>query len=387
MINHRTLTGLDVLLADPRALRGKRVGLLTNPSGVTYDLRQNIDALRDAGLNLVALFGPEHGFAASAADGAHVTSGRDARTGLPVHSLYGTTRQPTKEMLEQIDVLLYDLQDVGARFYTYTATLGLALEACAKHHVQVIVLDRPNPITGNIIEGAVLNPALQSFIGHGPLPIRYGMTLGELARFYNTELAIHAELQVIEMRGWQRSMWYDQTGLPWVSPSPGIPQFATTIPYPGTCFVEGTNLSEGRGTSLPFEVVGAPFLDGYALANSLNALKLAGVIFRPTAFVPSSSKHAGTECFGVQLHITDREAFRAIPTGLHVIAACRALAPNQFELLKTSWEGRPPHFDLLTGDARVREGLLSNQSIQSLTHAWENDLAQFNEKRKKYLMY
>lgn len=383
-----TSTGLDVFLKDYRGqLDHQRIGLVTNPTGVTHDLSSNIDALRAVGVNLVALFGPEHGLAASAADGAHVASGRDARTGLPVHSLYGATRQPTKEMLEQIDVLLYDLQDVGVRFYTYTATLGLALEACAKHHVKVIVLDRPNPVTGNIIEGAVLAPTVQSFIGHGPLPIRYGMTLGELARFYNTELNLNAELQVIKMRGWQRSMWYDQTGLIWVTPSPGIPQFATTIPYPGMCFVEGTNLSEGRGTGWPFEVVGAPWLDGFALAGKLNALKLDGVIFRPTAFVPSSSKHAGVECFGVQLHITDREAFRAIPTGLHSIAACRALAPERFEFLKTSWEGRPPHFDLLTGDARVRGGLLLNKSIESLTQAWENDLAQFNAKRKKYLLY
>ena len=338
-------------------------------------------------MKLVALFGPEHGFAASAADGAAVESGRDARTGLPVHSLYGKIRKPTKEMLQDIDMLLYDIQDVGVRFYTYTATLGLALEACAEHHVKMIVLDRPNPIGGNIIEGAVLDSTLQSFVGHGPLPIRYGMTLGELAQFYNRELNIDAELQVIQMRGWKREMWYDKTGLLWVTPSPGIPQFATTIPYPGICFVEGTNLSEGRGTGLPFEVVGAPFIDGFALAERLNAMKLDGVIFRPTAFVPSSSKHTGTECFGVQLHITNRNAFRAISTGLHVIAACRAIAPEKFEFLKTSWEGRPPHFDLLTGDKHVREGLLANQSIESLMNAWETGLAQYQEKRKQYLLY
>jgi uncharacterized protein YbbC (DUF1343 family) len=383
-----TQTGLEILLTEKSdLLRNQRVGLITNPTGVTRDLRSNLDALRDAGVNLVALFGPEHGFSASAADGTAVESGRDARTGLPVYSLYGKIRKPTREMLADVDVLLFDLQDVGARFYTYTATLGLALESCAENQKPLIVLDRPNPITGRIIEGAILDPGLQSFVGHGALPVRFGMTLGELARFYNRELNINADLRVIELRGWDREMWFDETGLTWVTPSPGIPNFATTIPYPGMCFIEGTNLSEGRGTPLPFEIVGAPWLDGYALAESLNALKLVGVIFRPIAFTPCSSKHAGVECFGAQLHITDRNAFRAIPTGLQVIATCRALAPNHFEFLQTSWEGRPPHFDLLTGDARVRESLIANQPIEKITRAWDADLARFDEKRKTYLLY
>ncbi len=381
-------TGLEILLNEKLALlKNQRVGLISNPTGVTRHLRSNVDALRAADVNITALFGPEHGFSASAADGAAVESGRDARTGLPVHSLYGKIRKPTREMLADVDVLLFDLQDVGMRFYTYTATLGLALEACVEQGKPLIVLDRPNPVTGDIIEGAILDPGLQSFIGHGPLPIRFGMTLGELGRFYNSELNIHADLRVIEMRGWHRDMWFDETDLMWVTPSPGIPNFSTTIPYPGTCFVEGTNMSEGRGTGLPFEVIGAPFLDGYALADALNALKLDGVIFRPIAFTPCSSKHANVECYGVQLHITDRNAFRAIPTGLHIIAACRALAPNDFEFLKTSWEGRPPHFDLLTGDVQTREGLIANQSIATIMRAWDDGLAKFEEKRKKYLLY
>ncbi len=381
-------TGLEILLHEQLALlKNQRVGLISNPTGVTRDLRSNVDALRDAGVSLVALFGPEHGFSAAAADGAAVASGRDARTGLPVHSLYGNIRQPTREMLADVDVLLFDLQDVGVRFYTYTATLGLALQACAENRVPLVVLDRPNPIIGEIVEGAVLDPALQSFIGHGALPIRYAMTLGELAQFYNREHNIGAELRVIELRGWRRAMWYDETDLTWVTPSPGIPQFATTIPYPGMCFVEGTNLSEGRGTGLPFEIVGAPFLDGYALAESLNALKLAGARFRPIAFTPCSSKHAGVECYGVQVHIADRATFRPVTVGLHVIAACRALAPDRFEFLPTSWEGRPPHFDLLTGDARVREGLLANRSIETIMRAWTDDLARFEKTRKEYLLY
>ena len=381
-------TGLDLLLSESLELvKRRRVGLVTNPTGVTRDLRSNVDALCGAGVNLVALFGPEHGFSAAAADATPVESGRDPRTGLPVYSLYGNIRKPTREMLADVDVLFFDLQDVGVRFYTYTATLGLTLESCAENYVPLIVLDRPNPITGNIVEGAVLAPALQSFVGHGPLPIRYAMTIGELAQFYNQELNIGAELRVIAMRGWQRAMWYDETGLSWVMPSPGIPHFATTITYPGMCFIEGTNLSEGRGTGLPFEIVGAPFLDGYALAESLNALKLAGVIFRPIAFTPCASKHAGVECYGVQVHVTERTAFRPVTVGLHVIAACRALAPDRFGFLPTSWEGEPPHFDLLTGDVRVREGLLANQSVEVLTRAWGNDLARFEETRKKYLLY
>jgi len=395
-------TGLQVLLQEKISLLIKqRVGLITNPTGVTRDLRSNVDALRAAGVIVTALFGPEHGFAASAADGAAVASSREARTGLPVHSLYGKIRKPTREMLADVDVLLFDLQDVGVRFYTYTATLGLALEACKEHGVPLIVLDRPNPINGDTIEGAVLDPGLQSFIGHGPIPIRYAMTLGELAQFYNHELHIGAELTVIGMRGWDRAMWYDETGLTWVSPSPGIPNFSTTITYPGICFVEGTNLSEGRGTALPFEIVGAPWLDGYALAESLNALKLDGVIFRATQFTPCSSKYAGVECFGVQLHVTDRDAFRAVETGLHVIAAARAQNPPRFEFLGSSWEepaltvrlsltvpkGRSPHFDLLAGTTRERAGLIAQEPVSALTAAWVADIAPYDAKRKKYLMY
>jgi uncharacterized protein YbbC (DUF1343 family) len=381
-------TGLEILLAERlNRLDGKRVGLITNPTGVTRGLCSNVEALRAKGVHLVALFGPEHGFSASAADGAAVASGRDTRTGLPVYSLYGDIRKPTPEMLMGLDTLVFDLQDAGVRFYTFTTTLALALEACAENRLPLIVLDRPNPINGVVAEGPVLEPALQSFIGRGPLPIRYGLTIGELAQFYNRELNIDAELQVIAMRGWPREMWYDETGLTWVSPSPGIPHFSTTVTYPGMCFIEGTNLSEGRGTGLPFEIVGAPWLDGYALAESLNALKLAGVIFRPIAFTPCSSKHAGAECYGVQLHITDRAGFCPVTVGLHVIAACRGLAPGWIEFLPTSWEGKPPHFDLLAGDTRVREGLLADRTVEALTRAWADDLARFAEARKRYWLY
>ncbi len=379
--------GLDLLLTAPQRLAHQRVGLVTNASGVTRDLRSNVDALRAAGISLVALFGPEHGFSASAPDAAHIASGYDARTGLPIYSLYGETRKPTREMLANVDVLLFDLQDVGVRFYTYTATLALTLQACAENRVPLIVLDRPNPINGNTLEGAILDPALQSFVGHGPLPIRYGMTIGELARFYNTELNIGAELEVITMRGWQRALWFDETGWQWVPPSPGMPHFATSVVYPGMCLIEGTNLSEGRGTALPFEIVGAPFLDGHALAAELNAQQLPGVRFRPIIFTPTASKHAQQTCYGVQVHVIDREALHAVTVGLRIIQACRAQNPARFEFLPSSWEGRPPHFDLLVGDSRARVALQTNQPLETLLREWEYALTRFDAQRQKYLLY
>ncbi|MSP12095.1 MAG: DUF1343 domain-containing protein [Chloroflexi bacterium] len=382
------VTGLDVLLNEKLSLlKQRRVGLVTNPAGVTAGLQSNIDALRDAGVNLVTLFAPEHGLAAAIGDAERVASERDPRTGLPVYSLYGDVRKPTREMFSNVDVLLYDLQDVGVRFYTYTATLALTLAACAEQGVPLIVLDRPIPINGTTVEGAMLDPALQSFIGHGPLPIRFGMTIGELAQFYNRELKIAAELQVIAMHGWRRRMWFDETGLTWVPTSPGIPHFATTLVYPGTCLVEGTNISEGRGTGLPFEIVGAPWLDGYGLAETLNARHIEGVRFRPTSFTPTGSKHASTVCHGVQVHVIDRNALQMVSMGLHIIAACCEQNPQLFTFLPSSWEGCWPHFDLLTGDSAVRAQLQSQQSVAAITAAWADGLEQFNQIRSRYLLY
>lgn len=387
-MNARVATGLEILLQEPgKWLKRERVGLVTNSTGVTRDLRSNVDALRAADVNLAALFGPEHGFNMATADAEQVASGHDARTGLPVYSLYGQVRKPTPAMLANLDVLLYDLQDVGVRFYTYTATLAFVLEACAENRIPLIVLDRPNPINGVRVEGAILELSLQSFIGHGPLPIRYGMTLGELAQFYNRELKIDAELRVIAMRGWQRELWFDETGLTWVPTSPGIPNFSTTVVYPGTCFIEGTNLSEGRGTGLPFENIGAPWLDGFALAEELNARRIAGVRFRPTSFTPTASKYTGQVCHGVQVHVTDRNALCAVSMGLHIIDACRKQNPACFEFLASSWEGDPPHFDLLAGNANARIGLQAGRSIDSILQAWDAGLARYDERRCKYLLY
>ncbi len=373
-------TGLDVLLSDPHALLGKRVGLLTNASGVTRALRLNIDALRDAGINLVALFSPEHGLLGAAADGAPVASGRDPHTGLPIHSLYGDTRKPTHEMLANLDVLLFDLQDVGVRFYTYTATLGLALEACAENHLPITVLDRPNPVNGIVVEGPVLDPTLQSFVGYGPLPIRFGMTMGELARFYNAELNIGAELQVIAMRKWQRALWFDETTLLWVPPSPNMSRLSTAIVYPGMCLFEGTNLSIGRGTTLPFEIVGAPWIAGYALADALNALQLDGVRLCPIAFTPTASKFPNENCFGVQVHVTDRNALRPVTMALHLLSTLRQMYPTQFE-----W--RVEHFDRLMGDVSVHGKIERGASVQTIVDSWTSAQKQFSQQREKYLLY
>jgi uncharacterized protein YbbC (DUF1343 family) len=382
------VTGLDLFIsAQPDLVRGKRVGLVTHPAAVLPSLTSAVDALLDAGVRLTTLFGPEHGFDGSAADGAPVGDAVHPRTGLPVFSLYGPTQEPTPAMLTHVDVLVFDMQDVGARFYTFISTLFYVLRGAARAGKPVIVLDRPNPINGTRVEGPLVESGLESFVGSVPVPIRHGLTTGELARYVNSEHHLGADLTVVEMRGWRRDMWFDQTGLPWVPTSPGMPQLSTATVYPGLCFVEGTNLSEGRGTALPFETVGAPWLDGYELALSLNRLDLPGVRFRPVNFIPSASKHAEHRCGGVQVHVTDREAFRPVTTGLHVIAACRAQAPERFEFLSSSWEGCSPHLDLLTGVAAVREGLAAGRAVNDITASWSNVKSQFEEKRRPYLLY
>lgn len=385
---HIVETGLARLVAEGGTLlAGRRAGLVTHPAAVLPDLSSSVDALLGVGVHLTALFGPEHGFDGSVADGEAVGDAHDRRSGLPVFSLYGANREPTADMLARVDVLVFDVQDVGVRFYTFISTLYHVLAAAGRHGCSVIVLDRPNPIGGVAVEGPLVAPGLESFVGIAPIPIRHGMTVGELARYFNAEYRLGADLAVVEMAGWRRTMWFDATGLPWVPLSPGMPHLVTATVYPGMCFIEGTNLSEGRGTTFPFEVVGAPWLDGHALAQALNRLALPGVRFRPTHFVPSASKHARLTCGGVQVHVTDRLAFRPVETGLHVVAACHDQAPDRFEFLASSWEGRPPHFDLLTGDAAIREGLLAGASVADLAGGWPALAAAFIEARQPYLCY
>jgi uncharacterized protein YbbC (DUF1343 family) len=274
------------------------------------------------------------------------------------------------------------------RFYTFLSTLYYVLRGAGKTGMPVYVLDRPNPVTGTRIEGPLLQPGCESFVGILPhLPVRHGLTFGELALLLNQEHHLSAPLKVIPMQGWQRDMWFDQTGLPWVIPSPAMPHLSTAVLYPGMCFIEGTNLSEGRGTSLPFEVAGAPWLDGYRLAERLNRMELPGVRFRPHSFKPSSSKHAGQVCQGVQVHVLDREAFEPIRAALHLIAACRALNPDEFSFLPPYQPGSLTHFDLLAGSPQLRQSLAASAPVDDLLASWTPDLGTFAASRQPYLLY
>lgn len=381
-------TGLSVLIEERLSLlAGQRVGLISQIASVLPDLTGIVDALRNAGVNLAAIFGAEHGFSGAALAGAEIGNATDPRTGLPVYSLYGATKAPTPEMLAGLDALVLDFQDAGVRFYTFLSTVYYVLESAGKAGMPLYILDRPNPINGVTIEGPLVQPGFESFVGIVPVPIRHGMTLGELAQMMNSEHRFNAPLTVIPMRGWQREMWFDQTGLPWVTPSPAMPHLSTATVYPGMCFIEGVNLSEGRGSSLPFEVVGAPWLDGYTLAERLNQLGLPGVRFRPHGFTPAASKHAGVVCDGVQVHVFDRAALSSVQTGLEVIAACRALWPDNFSFLPPYRAGHPSHFDHLAGSAQIREHLEAGRPVSELTSTWAGEIETFAQRRKPYLLY
>lgn len=381
-------TGLEVLVTqEGERLRGRRIGLVTQSAAILPDVRSSVDALLDTGATLTALFGPEHGIDGAAADAAHIEHAVHARLGIPIFSLYGAQHEPTPAMLAQVDLLVFDMQDVGVRFYTYLSTLFYVLRSAGAAGVPVLVLDRPNPIAGVHVEGPLLEPDFQSFVGMLPLPIRHGMTLGELACMINDEARFGADLTVLPMQGWRRNMWFDETRLPWAPTSPGIPHLSTATVYPGACLIEGTTLSEGRGTTLPFEIVGAPWLDGDRLARTLNGLSLPGVRFRPVRFTPTDSKHTHQTCTGVQWHVIDRALFRPVVTGVHVVVAIRSQHPEHFEFLATSWEGRPPHFDLLMGNARVRAGLEQGVSVEELTADWPTVTDEFRRRRRPYLLY
>ena len=380
--------GVEVLLGRRKGLvRGARVGLITNPAGVDQRLRSTVDLLyQNPDVSLSALYGPEHGVRGSAQAGAYLPSYVDERTGLPVHSLYGETRKPTPEMLADIDVLLFDLQDVGARPYTYLSTLALALQAASEQGLPFVVLDRPNPLGGAEVQGPVLEPGYASFVGLYPLPLRHGLTAGELALFFNGTSGFNAELTVAPMDGWERAMYYDATPLPWAPPSPNLPTLTAALVYPGTVLLEGANLSEGRGAAKPFELVGAPFINGDELAESLGRSSLPGVIFRAASFAPTFSKYNGELCHGVRLHVTDRQAYKPVETGLSVVKAVRDLYPEAFSFLPPG-DGGPPFFDRLVGNGWVREGLLEGVAVASLARRWGPGLRRFIKQREPYLLY
>ncbi|HEX7324048.1 MAG TPA: DUF1343 domain-containing protein [Rhodanobacteraceae bacterium] len=378
----RVQLGISVLLHDRLDLvRGKNVGLITNPTGVNRDLVSDVALLAHApGVHLVALFGPEQGFRGAAQAGATVKSFRDPETGLPVYSLYGKTHAPTPAMLKGINVLVFDMQSVGARFYTYLYTMADCMQAAAKAHIPFIVLDRPNPLGGLAVQGPVLEPKFASFIGEYPIALRYGMTTGELAELFNRQFHIGADLTVVKMRGWKRSMYYADTGLPFVLPSPNIPTETTALVYPGMGLIEGTNVSEGRGTTLPFQLTGAPWIRASALAAKLNALHLPGVRFRPAHFVPTFSKYTGKLCNGIEVFVTDRTAFNPVIVGLNVIATIHAMYPRQFKFLEA-------HFDGMVGNDWIRRDIEAGVPVAQMVARWQPGLARFKAIRAKYLLY
>jgi uncharacterized protein YbbC (DUF1343 family) len=391
--SERVQPGLEVLLDDPRPIAGKKIGLVTNQSGVTGDLRHAVDLLyRGTNWKLTTLFGPEHGIWGEAQDMAHVGHSVDPLTGLTVYSLYGASENdlaPRQELLRGLDALVIDLQDIGARYYTFIYTMALCMREAGKAGVQVIVLDRPNPIDGVHLEGNIREEKYSSFVGMFALPTRHGMTAGELARYFNKVFKLDCDLVVVPMRGWQRAMWFDETGLPWVLPSPNMPTINTATVYPGMCLIEGTNLSEGRGTTHPFELFGAPWFEPFELAAKLNAIDLPGVRFRPHYFMPTFQKHANKVCGGVELHVTNRAIFEPFRTGLWCVKVARDSDPEQFDWRRETYEFVSDRLaiDLLAGSARYRELVESGGEIEDWVAEWKEPLREFKKTREEFLLY
>lgn len=382
---HEVVPGVEVLLADSVDLvRGRRAGLITNQTGITRSGESSVDLLHGSeAVELVALFSPEHGIRGEAEAGERVADEVDDRTGLPVHSLYGDTRRPTPSMLEGVEVLLFDIQDVGARYYTYVSTMGLAMEAAAERDIPFVVLDRPNPITGARVQGNVLDTAHASFVGRYPVAMRHGMTVGEIARLVRRRRIPDLELHVVPARGWRRSLWYDETGLPWVAPSPNMRELTTAIHYPGTCLFEGTNLSVGRGTDRPFEQIGAPGLDGAALARRLNRRGLEGVRFEAVTFTPADpgdGKFGGETVDGVRFVLTDRRVYDPTQAGVAALLEARRLAGDR-------WRWRREHFDRLAGTDRLREAVERGETLSEITGRWDEERGRFVAARDSFLIY
>jgi uncharacterized protein YbbC (DUF1343 family) len=372
-------TGIDVLEAQHFApLRGKRVGLITNQTGVDANGRRTIDALaKGEGVKLVAIFSPEHGIAASE-DSAVVSNATDTATGLPIYSLYGETRRPTDAVLQGIDALVFDIQDVGVRFYTYVTTMAYCMEAAAKHHITFIVFDRPNPLGGEIIEGPMLDSDKLSFVGYFPMPVRYAMTLGELAKMFNAENKIGADLHVVEMRNWRRSEMYWMTGLPWIAPSPNLPTLANLVPYPGIEILQAGGVSVGRGTDSAFLEFGAPWIKPEELLVELKRRSIPGVSFEARIFTPKTGPFAGEKCAGVGLTVADRDKFRSMLVGLEIAEALHKLYPQQFQISKMI---------TLLGSQSTVERLGRGDDPKAIVAVWDSDLAKFRAMRAKYLIY
>ncbi len=386
----RVRTGLEELLARPSRIRGSRVGLIANPTAVTPDLTHAALHLKSLkGTRLVALFGPEHGIFANAQDLEEVGDRKDPKTGLRVFSLYGKTRVPTARMLFGIDVLVFDIQDVGSRYYTFIYTMLHAMQACSANGVRLIVLDRPNPLGGLCVQGNVLDPRYLSFVGMHPLAVRHGMTVGELALMFANELDLSLDMDIVPMKGYRRAMDFEDTGLPWVLPSPNMPTVDTAFVYPGGCLIEGTNLSEGRGTTRPFHLVGAPWLDPWKLAGDLNRFGLEGFLFRPCYFTPTFQKHAGVVCGGVEVHVTNRRKIDAFFAYLVLIEKARAQNRKKFVWRKPPYEYEliKPPIDILCGTSDVREAIEAGRPVRKFRSEFASAARAFEVIRKPYLLY
>lgn len=395
----RVRTGADCLARDEFALlKGKRVGLVCNQTTVlSAGLGHLADALAAApGVDLVALFGPEHGIRGAAQDMVGVDAGHDGGTGLRVHSLYGAdfdSLKPTPADLEGLDLLIFDVQDVGSRYYTYAATMSLCMQACAKLSLPVMVLDRPNPLGGVEVEGGHIEPGYQSFVGLHSIPVRHGCTVGELARYHNETQKIGVELEVVAMEGWSREMYFDDTGLVFIGPSPNMPTADTAFVYPGMCLVEGSELSEGRGTTWPFELAGAPFIDGPRLREKLEAsfayYEVGAVTPRACMFQPMFQKHAGTGCGGVFLHVQDRASVKPYRLGLVFLEAVHALWPDEFEWRTRTYEfvDDPPAIDLLTGSSAFRAAVDAGDDLCDVIAAHDGAAVGFASARTPFLLY
>jgi uncharacterized protein YbbC (DUF1343 family) len=378
-------------LLESAALDGARVGVVCNPASVDHQFVHIADRIAaHPRTTLAALFGPQHGFRSDVQENMIETAhGRDERRDVPVYSLYSESRRPTSEMLQDIDILVIDLQDVGTRIYTYIYTMAYCLAAAAEHRRKVVVCDRPNPIGGIDVEGPMLEHGFESFVGMYPIPMRHGMTIGELARFFNEHFGIGADLDVVEMQGWTRGQYHDTAGAPWVLPSPNIPTLDSAVAYPGTVLFEGTSVSEGRGTTRPFELVGAPAVRAERFAGQLNDLQLPGVTFRPVVFEPTFHKHAHQSCGGCQIHVTNRKAFRPVITGVALIAAFRAAVPASFRWREPPYEYEPVKlpFDILAGSSELREQIEAGIEIREIARSWQDAVLAFERLRAPYLLY
>jgi uncharacterized protein YbbC (DUF1343 family) len=370
------LCGIDVLERDAfKQLEGRHIALITNQTGLDREGRTTVELLAHApNLKVVCLFSPEHGLWGNV--DAKVDNSVEPKTGLKVYSLYGKTYRPTDEMLQGVDTLVYDIQDVGARFYTYSATLGNCMESAAQHHLKFVLLDRPNPITGTFVDGPVADKF--GFTAFGPMPVTHGMTFGELARLYNDAFNVHCDLTVVPIEGWHRRMWYDETGLTWINPSPNLRNLNQAILYPAVCLLERTNVSVGRGTDEPFSTFGAPWIDGRKLSAALNAANLPGLRFIPIQFTPRESKFKGEPCSGVYVLLTDRDAFQPIRSGVTILWTIRHLFGDQFQIDKA---------DQLLDSKKTLQAIKDATDPHQIQHAWTAELRQFKAVRQKYLIY